>query len=703
MCSICGLQPYLLQYDAPTSDPGQDFGADGGRNGASRTVVASGNQLIDGVLTSLAWTYQNIFFSFPTSALQYQQQYGSNEPQSFQPLNAAMQNAARYSFNLLSQYVARGFQELNVVNAADAEIRIALSTSPGTALGYYPGDSNSAGDIWFNPNGGPTYTTPALGNWGQATMMHEIGHAMGLKHGHEASGGGTLPKFGPLPTAQDNWNYSIMTYRSYTGAAPDPVQGNFTNQQPTSYMQADILALQYLYGPNFNHNSGNTVYSWDPSGQLFVNGFTNNPGGHGPTQGGFVFETIWDGNGIDTYNTSNFANNQVIDLRPGAFSTFAPLQVVDLDNGAAVQRALGNIANSVLFNNDARSLIENATTGNGHDVLIGNDAANVLTGGGGNDVFIGGRGDDTFNGGLGVDTASYEGAQTGMTVDLGVGKTFAGPEIGTDTLSSIENVIGGDSNDVIGGGNAIIVNRFEGRAGDDQLFGGEGDDVLDGGMGMDLVSGGGGNDLLIGGANNDTFDGGPGSDTLDYRNMPTGMTLVMGSLGPNSGQVFAGEPIGNDQFSNIEHVLCPEGSDTVGCDGNGNYVAGFGGHDTIFGWTGQDLLQGGNDNDQLFGQQDNDTLEGQNGDDWLYGWAGNDSLHGGAGADHFMWTGAGEGTDKILDYSYGAGDLIHVAGNPSQFTFGQFGTDVLIFDPQGFPIFQLINYSVSNGLAIVPT
>jgi Ca2+-binding RTX toxin-like protein len=323
------------------------------------------------------------------------------------------------------------------------------------------------------------------------------------------------------------------------------------------------------------------------------------------------------------------------------------------------------------------------------------------------DRFLGQLGlDSTIPSGGRLDVATY----TALPADLPSGRYYLGirADHGQTIVETNENnnFSGGWIIDVWQQGGGTFTgdanpNVIYGRTGNDWIDAAGGDDTVFGGPGGDVIFAGGGNDLIAPGGGNDVIDGGPGSDTLDYRGVATGMTLVMGSLGPNSGQVFAGEPIGMDTFSNIEHVLCGDGSDVVGCDGNGNYVFGGGGNETIFGWTGNDFLQGGDGADTLFGQQDDDRLEGQNGDDWLFGWAGNDSLHGGQGADHFVWTGPGEGTDKILDYSYAAGDVIHIVGNPASFRFGQFGTDVLILDPSGQPIFQLINYSLSSGLAIV--
>jgi Ca2+-binding RTX toxin-like protein len=66
---------------------------------------------------------------------------------------------------------------------------------------------------------------------------------------------------------------------------------------------------------------------------------------------------------------------------------------------------------------------------------------------------------------------------------------------GRDTLSTIENVIGGSAADnLTGDANA---NRLDGGAGADILVGGAGNDVLIGGLGLDTLTGGVGLDTFL--------------------------------------------------------------------------------------------------------------------------------------------------------------------------------------------------------------
>src|SRR5262249_12881685 len=160
-----------------------------------------------------------------------------------------------------------------------------------TAWAYYPSTYAEGGDGWFHNS---TYDNPVKGNYAFLTFLHEIGHALGLKHGHETSG------YGAMTSAHDSMEYSIMTYRGYVGA---PTSGGYTNEGwgfAQSPMMYDIAALQSMYGANYGTQAGDTVYSWSATtGQEFVNGV-----GQGPPGGNRVFTTVWDGGGIDTYDFS---------------------------------------------------------------------------------------------------------------------------------------------------------------------------------------------------------------------------------------------------------------------------------------------------------------------------------------------------------------------------------------------------------------
>jgi serralysin len=217
------------------------------------------------------------------------------------------------------------------------------------------------------------YDSPVKGNYAYFTLLHEVGHALGLKHAHEQEG-----VFKALPSNHDSMEYTVMSYCSYVGASNSTGYCNETWGYAQSLMMDDIAALQSMYGADYTTNSGNSTYKWSAtSGEMSINGV-----GQGAPGGNQILFTVWDGGGNDTYDLSNYAGGVRIDLTPGGWTKTSSAQLAELRYDGS-KLAIGNIANARLFNVDSRSLIENATGGAGNDVLVGNTTNNALRGGGG--------------------------------------------------------------------------------------------------------------------------------------------------------------------------------------------------------------------------------------------------------------------------------------------------------------------------------
>jgi Ca2+-binding RTX toxin-like protein len=411
MCIVCQFSGMNLHSTAAGASDGAEALPKAMGASAGFQVTATGNPDIDGLLSGFKWTANSITYSFPSSASAYPAGYGDGEPNdNFSPLSAVEQSLVG---SIMNQVM--GFTNLSITNAGTGlgDIQLAHSSNANpTAYTYYPDGSREGGDIWFGTS--YNYTQPRTGDYSTLIHLHEIGHALGLKHSNEAGGVANET----VPTAHDSLEYSVMSYRSYTGGSALTL----SNEQygyPTSYMMNDIQALQTLYGADYTLNGGSTVYTWSPiTGQEFINGVPQAlPGADR------VFMTVWDGGGTDTYDLSNYTTGVNIDLNPGAYSVLSSKQLAYLGNG---HYADGNVFNAYLFNNDPRSYIENAIGGSGNDTIIGNAGNNTLTGGLGNDRLEGGGGHDTLIGGAGSDTFVY------------------GPHDGTDIVADFQAAAGGD-------------------------------------------------------------------------------------------------------------------------------------------------------------------------------------------------------------------------------------------------------------------
>ena len=349
---------------------------------------------LNGVLSGIKWATGSLTFSFPSAGTLYGSWYGSGEPtKNFEAFTAAQQTAVRAVLQMYSSVANLAFTEVTETSSVHGDLRYAESDAPSTAWAYYPSTSSLGGDIWLN-NSRNYYENPLKGTYAYQTLLHETGHALGLKHPQDVKGA-----FAAMPSDHDSLEYTVMSYRSYIGA---PLTGYTagSSSYPQTLMMNDIAALQLMYGANYATNDGNTAYKWDPlTGQMSIDGV-----GQGAPAGNKIFMTVWDGGGVDTYDFSSYATNLTVNLQPGSWTTASSAQLASLGSG---HYAAGNIANALLYNNDPASLIENALGGAGIDTLTGNAADNSLTGGAGNDV---------LNGAAGSDIAVYSGMFANYTV-----------------------------------------------------------------------------------------------------------------------------------------------------------------------------------------------------------------------------------------------------------------------------------------------
>jgi len=423
------------------------------------------------------------------------------------------------------------------------------------------------GDITFDSEN-TVFSNLSSGSEGFYVMLHEIGHALGLKHTDDDGGNGR-PTFAQLGIADHDWAlYTIM-----------PSEG--LAYFPATPMSLDILAIQKIYGANLSYRTGDDVYVLQNDG---------------------IFRTIWDAGGTDTIDASGVStgifNSILVDLHPGSqiFINPAVSTVVSIAYGVTIENAIGGI---------------------GNDVLYGNDAANVLDGGGGGDQMAGGDGNDTYIVDQAGDVVTEQANQgtdtvrssvtyllgsyvenlilTGIGGINGTGNGLANRLTGNTQNNSLsgldgndkinggggaDTLSGGNGNDNLNGGGGA--DRLYGDAGHDSLsgatsadtlLGGAGSDTLNGGRGADSLSGGGGNDTLNGGTGNDTLNGGTGADSLnggggnDLLLWDAADTKVNGGLGTDTLMAAGGDldltAIANTRILNVETINLTGGGDNV--------------------------------------------------------------------------------------------------------------------------------------------
>jgi serralysin len=348
----------------------------------------------------------------------------------FNRVTDEQESAIKTAFALVESYTPVKFVKADSGLAAAATFRFSRWNDPAdqSSYAFYPSrtDTRPAGDVFLAGNGDVPANVdgkPAFfGTDGFNTIIHELGHAFGLKHGHETDPNGALD-----PSVNDN-EFSVMTYASYIGSNTSQVTTAREGSSPQSYMMYDIAALQALYGANYSKVGSQAIYTWDAvTGQQLINNVAAPNTGVSSMKK--IFTTVWTAGATATYDFSNFTEGGTLDLRPGQWSTFSRSQLADLnseaDAGTAQYLAKGNVYNALLYKGDQRSAVANVVGTGGKDTIIGNDIDNRITGG---------KGDDDIDGGKGVNTAAYSSASKNYAVTLFAGnsKFQVTDKVGTD-------------------------------------------------------------------------------------------------------------------------------------------------------------------------------------------------------------------------------------------------------------------------------
>ncbi|MBB1250710.1 M10 family metallopeptidase C-terminal domain-containing protein [Rhizobium sp. G21] len=660
--------------------------------------MAAANWTLDQVLGQLnsgnSWSGDEITYSFPRDASQF---IGWDEADGFVAMNDAQIEIVEYALAGWDELIAADFTRVD----SGSDIEIAYTTTGiDYAHAYFPG----TGSVWFNSDYDDV-KNPVVAQYGYGTIIHELGHALGLDHMGEYNGEG---EWAPS-SYQDSTVLSIMSY-----FGPDHFDGEGQVMwadwekdgqvySPQTAMLNDIMAIQHIYGAETSTRLGDTVYGFNSNivgaaAKIFDFTINENP-----------ILAIFDSGGRDTLDFSGFLSDSVISLVSGTYS--------------AVNEMTNNIA--IAYN----AVIENAVGGAGDDELIGNDIANMLRGG---------AGDDLLKGGAGTDTAIFSGAASDYAITANDDGSYAvralGGDEGEDTLIDVEKLSFSDgevnlTDDVVTNSAPVLASAiadiqaeagtnflveispgaFEDPDGDSLTYSAtleDGSDLPDwlsfdpqtltfnvapgagdvGAVSVRVTASDGkltASDLfaiVVNEANTapeitaDIAAVTEGKTVLvdvlanDFDADNDGLTLMSASVVSANGTAvmedgqlrvaYDGMDLARGEKAEIDVVYMvtdgsamSEGSLTVTVNGVWNTIRGTAKRDTLFGTDSDDFLQGFKGNDTIYAFGGNNTLDGG---------GGGDTLWGDVGADTFRFA-SKSGRDIIFDFTESDKDRIDLS------------------------------------------
>ena len=611
------------------------------------TQPASGLNHIDALLDTgpgwnwLAPTRNTIYYTFSLAGGNAAD-IGTHITAAPTAFNATQQAAAAAALAVLTQITGIRFEATTDGSAAD--IHFADGDVIGANIaGYcewswsnsYTGSTVTrySADAWVYldiANFASTNNAPTAGTFGFEVLLHELGHAMGLKHPFEGSV--------TLPAAQDNTANTLMSYTTSGGPY-------------ATYSPDDVAALMWLYGGD---GLGGSLGQGTPG--LYLVGTSGGDVLTGGT-GDDVFDAkggndrLVGGAGTDTARYSGNRSAYTITATAGGFTVngpegtdslssielarFADTQVTLSDTppnsaptgglaiGGAVQQQGALMVNSTLADADGlgplsyrwqtsadgsawvdlagatsasltlaeaqvglqlrvigsyvdgRGSLETSTSPATAPVRNVNDAPTgtlALVGAATQNQTLSSSNTLADADGLGVIGYQWQRLANGGTWTPIAGATSSSLQPGSSEVGQLLRLQAqwidghGTLETVVSAATAAVLGSLTGTSGNDDLAGSAYVDTLSGGAGNDRLTGGGGNDKLIGGA---------GIDTAVYALARTNYAITVG--GPaNGGAITVQARSGNegtDTLQQVERLAFADGSLAFDLDGHAGTVA----------------------------------------------------------------------------------------------------------------------------------
>ena len=363
----------------------------------------------------------------------------STDTNQFSALDTGQKTAVKSALDYLSTLINVTFTE-ETSSPASASIRFGTNDQGTTSAGYatYPNGNGSNPSKLLLGNSGTSGTLNSSanlgtkGSYGWETLIHEMGHIMGLKHpgNYNAGGGGTAKPY--LPTSYDNRRMSIMSYNNPSASSSISVTGSQSANggysysyslsaiNPSTYGVFDAAAMQYLYGANTSTTAADLSVT---------DNFAD-------------YQTLWAPQGIKV-DASATTKSNVFDLRESAYSSIAVKTTTDYQTSISTTLKANGFsdANALTV---SKSIVKKAGSklynGKNNLALAFGSKYSTVNGGSAADTFYASTYSATVDGNGGTDKLYLTGKASDWTINKAAGTATNKTSQAVITYKNIETI-----------------------------------------------------------------------------------------------------------------------------------------------------------------------------------------------------------------------------------------------------------------------